>query len=266
MMLTWQPMNASTLKTGRIGNKQRQLTMKKQNVKIRGIFFDWDLTLARVIGDVTQDERLVALFQREGLLYGLEEIEAGVQYSLDDYRAHFAREMPKPQTQEEVTEHYRRILKYLRHKPVSQSLLNRLYNGYGQLPVFLYDDAVPTLRALAEEGLTLGIISNHTRDARRMMQELVGEFVPTAQIFISQEMGIHKPTGSIFSMALQIIGLAPEQCVFVGDSLRADAIGAVEEGHFQLGLWLDREESGSDMVLPPGVVRITSLTEVLNFV
>jgi FMN phosphatase YigB (HAD superfamily) len=259
-------MNVSTLKTSRIGKKQRQLTMRKQRVKIRGVFFDWDLTLARVIGDVSQDERLAALFQREGLSYTLEEIGAGVQYSYDTYRARFAQEMPKPQTQEEVTEHYRRILKYLGHKPVNRPLLNRLYDGYGQLPVILYDDTLPTLQILAEKGLTLGIISNHTRDVRKMMQQLMGEIIPARQIFISQEVGLHKPAGSIFSMALQFLGLVPEQCIFVGDSLRADAIGAVEQGRFQLGLWLDREEIGAGVVLPPGVVRITSLAEVVDFI
>lgn len=265
-MLTWQPTNVSTLKIDRIGSKQRQLTMTKHNVETKGVFFDWDLTLARVIGDITQDERLAALFQREGLSYTLEEIETGVQYSYDYYQARFAHEMPKPQTQEEVTEHYKRILTYLRHRPITQSLLNRLYNGYGQLPVLLYDDAMPTLQALAQKGLTLGIISNHTRDARSMMQELVGEIIPPEQIFISQEMGLHKPTGSIFSLPLQFLGLAPEECLFVGDSLRADAIGSVEQGNFRLGLWLDREESGADIELPPGVVRITSLSEALNFI
>ena len=266
MMLTWQPMNVGTLKTGRIGNKQRQLTMKKRNTKIRGVFFDWDLTLARVIGDVSQDERLAALFQKEGLPYAVEEIEAGVQYSLDTYQARFAQEMPKPQTQEDVAEHYKRILTYLQHEPINESLLNRLYNGYGQLPVFLYDDALPTLRTLAKKGLTLGIISNHTRDARRMMEALIGEIIPPEHIFISQEMGLHKPAGSIFSLALQFLDLAPEHCAFVGDSLNADAIGAVEQGHFQLGLWLDREGRGGNMTLPLGVVRITALKEVPNFV
>ena len=265
-MLTWQPMNVSTLKTDRIGNKQRQLTMKKRNTKMRGVFFDWDLTLARVIGDVTQVERLVALFQKEGLPYTLEEIEAGIQYSLDSYRTQFRQEMPKPQTQAEITEHYKRILTYLQHQSINQALLNRLYNGYGQLPVFLYDDALPTLHILAEKGLTLGIISNHTRAARNMMHALIGEIIPPEQIFISQEMGLHKPAGSIFSLALQFLELAPEDCAFVGDSLIADAIGAVEQGFFSLGLWLDREKKGTNVALPPGVVRITSLTEVLNFV
>ncbi|MCB8942509.1 MAG: HAD family hydrolase [Ardenticatenaceae bacterium] len=240
--------------------------MTKQNVEVKGVFFDWELTLARSIGDVTQSERLAALFQSEGLPYSLEEIEAGIRYSYEYYQTRFAHEMPRPQTQEEIVEHYKRILMYLRHRPISAALLNRLYNRFGQLPTFLYDDTLPTLRALNAIGLTLGIISNHTRQVRHIMQDLVGNLVPAEQIFISQEVGLHKPTRSIFSMALQAVTLAPEECLFVGDSLNADAIGAVEQGGFRLGLWLDRDGVGQDVSLPANVVRITSLPEVLDYI
>jgi FMN phosphatase YigB (HAD superfamily) len=60
--------------------------------------------------------------------------------------------------------------------------------------------------------------------------------------------------------------LSPEETLFVGDSLDADAIGAVEQGNFRMGLWLDREDVGADVKLPPRVARITSLNDVLNFV
>ena len=264
-MLTWQPTNMSTLKTQRIANKQRQLTMTKQNMEIRGVFFDWELTLARSVGDVTQSERLRALFQSEGLNYTLAEVESGIQYSQDYYRTRFAHDMPRPQTPEEIAEHYKRILTYLRHRPINQALLDRLYNNFGQLPTFLYDDTLPTLKALHQMGLILGVISNHTREARSTMQRLISKFVPSEQITISQEVGLHKPTRFIFSIALQAVNLEPEECLFIGDSLDADAIGAVQQGGFRLGLWLDRENSGANVELPQGVVRITSLPEILDF-
>ena len=264
-MITWQPTTMSTLKTQRIGNKQRQPNMTKQNVEIRGVFFDWELTLARVVGDVTQSERLTALFQSEGLSYTLEEVEAGIQYSHDYYRTRFAHDMPKPQTPEEIAEHYKRILTYLRYRPISPALLNRLYNGYGQLPTFLYDDTLTTLQALDQRGITIGVISNHTRKVRHIMHQLIGSIVPPERIIISQEVGLHKPTSYIFSMALRAVDLEPEACLFVGDSLDADAIGAVQQGGFRLGLWLDRGNSGADVTLPQDVMRITSLPEVLDF-
>jgi HAD superfamily hydrolase (TIGR01549 family) len=266
MMLTWSPPNDSTLKTHSIGSKQRQPTMKKQNVKVRGVFFDWDLTLARTVGDVSADERLVALFRSQGLSYSLAEIEAAVQHSQTHYRQRFAQDMPRPQSQEEIAEHYKRILNYLKYESISDDLLEKLYNGYARLPTFLYEDALPTLRALDDRDISLGIISNHTRVVRYAMQQLVGELIPDDQIFISQEVGLHKPSPPIFSLALQLLYLSPEETLFVGDSLDADAIGAVELGNFRMGLWLDREDVGADVKLPPRVARITSLNDVLNFV
>ena len=35
------------------------------------VLFDWDLTLARVLGDASEDERLAALFRSQGLKYTL---------------------------------------------------------------------------------------------------------------------------------------------------------------------------------------------------
>ena len=265
-MLTWQPTTMSTLKIQRTGSKQCQPTMRTQNVAMKGVFFDWELTLARAVGDVSQSERLTALFQNEGLPYSLEQVEAGIAYSLEYYRTRFAHEMPRPQTQEEIVEHYKRILTYLRYRPISSALLNRLYNGFGQLPTYLYDDTLPILRTLDQMGLTLGVISNHTRQARSMMQGLLGEIVPAERIFISQEVGLHKPNSFIFSIALQTADLEPEECLFVGDSLNADAIGAVQQGGFHLGLWLDREDVGADVELPPNVVRITSLSGILDYI
>ena len=266
-MLTWQPTTMSTLITKRIGNQHRQLTtMTKENVEVRGVFFDWELTLARAVGDVTQEERLAALFQNEGLPYTAAQIKAGIQYSYDYYRTRFAHEMPRPQTQEEIVEHYRRILIYLRHRPISQPLLNRLYNGFALLPTFLYDDSLPTLRALTQMGIVVGVISNHTRQAREVMRQLIGSIVPSERIFISQEMGLHKPNSFIFSIALHTVDLAPEECLFVGDSLNADAVGAVQQGGFQMGLWLDREDVGASRPLPAGVARIQSLPEILDYI
>jgi putative hydrolase of the HAD superfamily len=98
------------------------------------------------------------------------------------------------------------------------------------------------------------------------MHELIGNLIPPDRITISQEVGLHKPTPFIFTMAVQAVDLEPEECLFVGDSLNADAIGAVQQGGFRLGLWLDREGTGADVALPPGVVRITSLAEVFDFI
>jgi HAD superfamily hydrolase (TIGR01549 family) len=272
-MLARQPHTheSGILKIRRIGNQrigtiQRRHSMTNQQRDIRGVFFDWELTLARTIGDVSNDERLTALFQSQSLSYSLIEMQQAIQASRDDFWAEYAQEMPRPQTQQEIIEHYTRILSHLGHSDISETLLNNLYNGYARLPTELYDDALATLQALSEQGVTLSIVSNHAADARLVMEDLVGAYIPPERIVISQEVGQHKPDKSIFETALSLVDIAPEHCLFVGDTLEADAIGAVQQGKFKLGLWLDRLGKGSRLALPEGVIRIRSLYEVLNYI
>ena len=77
---------------------------------------------------------------------------------------------------------------------------------------------------------------------------------------------MHKPGAQIFDYALDVLNVAPEMSLFVGDDLTVDAIGAVKAGGFGMGLWLDRRNIGIDRGLPPRVARITSLKEVLTYV
>ncbi len=97
------------------------------------------------------------------------------------------------------------------------------------------------------------------------MQSYLGRFIQPGHIIISDEVGVHKPMPSVFTQAAAALDLLPQQCLFVGDNLHVDAIGAVHEGGYRLGLWLDRQHDAWDEPLPPGIMRITSLTEVLDF-
>ena len=55
--------------------KQYWLNMNRLHAPIKAVFFDWELTLARVLGDVSNTERLAALFQSQGLPFTLQEIQ-----------------------------------------------------------------------------------------------------------------------------------------------------------------------------------------------
>ena len=83
---------------------------------------------------------------------------------------------------------------------------------------------------------------------------------------------MYKPTPSIFLHAVAELKVSPEACVFVGDNLEGDAIGAVEKGEFQTGLWLDRGATTSTALstdvssFPPHVHRITTLADVIDYI
>ena len=91
-----------------------------------------------------------------------------------------------------------------------------------------YQRTGETLRALAEHGLSIGIVSNTGWDIRQAF-EVHGASSSVASFTLSYEAGAMKPDPKIFAAACESLGLAPEQVVMVGDDPRADG-GAAHAG------------------------------------
>ncbi|PID86722.1 MAG: hypothetical protein CSB13_02920 [Chloroflexi bacterium] len=234
--------------------------------KFKCVLFDWDLTLTRVVGDVSPEERLTALFQKEGLPYTLAEVEKAIRSYKREVKTGQLKRIGKKQTQREIAQYYRDVLTRLDHMDLDWELMNRLYDAYSYLPHSLYEDVLPLLKRLKKQGFRLGIISNHSRLIRPVIEKTLRDFVQPEHIIISQEEGVHKPAKTIFKLASNRVGHLPEACVFVGNDLYVDAVGAVTAGEYGLGLWLDRDlDSRSLSGLPGRVYRINSLMLVLDY-
>lgn len=103
----------------------------------------------------------------------------------------------------------------------------------------------PLLEALREHGLKLGLVSNAFdpgwllhRDLERMGLEERLDF----SVF-SSEVGMRKPHPAIFERALEALGAAPENALFVGDRLFEDVRGAAELGMTTVqALWYRADE------------------------
>lgn len=232
------------------------------------LFFDWDFTLAYTrINDNTMGERLAFMFDKAGLPYSRKEIEGALQQYEEDVAAGKFVPVPHRQKRRDIARMYQRLFDYLGEEDKSWAMMERLYGTYASLPTFLYADSRPILRRLGQEGYQLGIISNHSRSARAVIESLIGDLVPAEHIVLSEELGVHKPAKSIFRRAAARTGSRPEDCLLVGDNLQVDAAAAVARGGYRCGIWLDRTEKGEQRVLPDQVTRITSLAalpEMLN--
>lgn len=91
-------------------------------------------------------------------------------------------------------------------------------------------DAVVVLAQLRSAGLRLGIVTNgYARLQRRKAREH-GLDSAVDFLLISEEAGAHKPEPTIFEMALAHAGVAPDQALFVGDTLDSDIVGARTAG------------------------------------
>jgi len=94
-----------------------------------------------------------------------------------------------------------------------------------------------TLDELRRRGLALGIVSNIDKD----QLEHLGRLAELPRYFdwllSSEEAGSCKPDAGIFAEALRRARCAPEEALFVGDSLSADIAGANAAGIRSVLLW-----------------------------
>jgi len=77
--------------------------------------------------------------------------------------------------------------------------------------------------------VTLGVISNFYGNLDRILEE-VGVAPLLATIVDSGRVGLHKPAPEIFALAVQRIGCAPAEALYVGDSFEKDIVGARAAG------------------------------------
>lgn len=244
----------------------RRSPRKSEENRISAILFDWDFTLAYTLGDVSPGRRMAALFEQAGLSYSPEAVEAALLRYQQAARQGKVQSLHQMQRRQDLTRLYRNLLTHLGHPETSREIAYRLYSAYAHLPTMLYDDARPALQVLQQQGLKLGVLSNHAVSVRDVIEHFVGDFIPSRHITISEEVGVHKPSKTIFRRAAGRMRTPPAQCLYVGDNLIVDAVGAVQIGGYGLGLWLDRRGKDTSRSLPPNVTRITSLRQVADFV
>ena len=191
---------------------------------IRAVLFDWGDTLfsspdaARVIVDAAR--------------------ERGVQVTEEDARALWAEIWAAGKTPEELAKG--RDLSLDLHRSAWTSLFERADRVVPGLAPLLYErvmsqeqwipyaDTDPTLRALRQAGLKIGIVSNVPVELAPIFEArgLSGYIDAFTQ---SYEVGAEKPDPAIFLEACRRLGVAPEETLMVGDHAVADG-GAVRAG------------------------------------
>ena len=233
---------------------------------IKAVLFDWDTTLAMIGGNVSTSQKLARLLQDQDFSYSPADIGDALQIRQERIQAGKLRGKLEPQTRQDILHYYMQFLSILKCTRSDRAFAYRLYGEFGRLPVLLYEGTLSVLQKLAEMGVTLGIISNTSKSARETIEVNFRGYIPPGHIIISEEIGVHKPARTIFRLAAARVNIPAEDCLFVGDNLHVDAIGAVQQGGYALGLWIDRKGKGADLALPKGVYRISLLAEILHFV
>jgi len=120
----------------------------------------------------------------------------------------------------------------------------------------LREGVVDTLMALRDHGCHLGIVSNIDDDQLTHMVELSRVDRYFDSILSSEQAQSCKPDLKIFTEALQRAGCAPEEALFVGDSLQQDIPGANRMGLQSVLIW-DRIDSDPSLAAarPRHIIR-----------
>lgn len=119
----------------------------------------------------------------------------------------------------------------------------------------LYDDVEPALRALAADGIKIGLISNSHRRLAEFQSHFELEGLIAGAIS-SSDHGFMKPHPSIFKAALRLVDVEPSEAVMVGDNIRQDVEGALNAG---MRAVLLKRDGG---LAPDGIQVIRSLQDL----
>jgi putative hydrolase of the HAD superfamily len=129
----------------------------------------------------------------------------------------------------------------------------------------LREGVVETLQALRQRGLHLGMVSNIDDDQLEHLLAVAGLRPCFDSLLSSEAAGACKPHPAIFEEALRRAGCAPDEALFVGDTLAQDIAGANAVGMRSVLIWHreDRQPAYAE-VRPTHVIRrIPELLELL---
>lgn len=103
-------------------------------------------------------------------------------------------------------------------------LLENIFNKCSYLPWEKFEDTT----FLSEIKLPMGIISNFNSSLK---EKIILHFdVQFSNIFVSEELGVAKPSPEFYQKALKIIGIEPSEILYVGDSIKLDVEPAKKLG------------------------------------
>ena len=129
----------------------------------------------------------------------------------------------------------------------------------------LLPDAADTLAALRRRGLRLGLITNGESRLQNAKVDLCGLRPLLDLSAVSGDEGIHKPDPRLFRRIAARLGVAAEDCLFVGDNVKNDIEGALSAG--MQAAWIDLGHPAAhpcyDRPVPAAAHRIHALHELL---
>lgn len=121
--------------------------------------------------------------------------------------------------------------------------------------------AEETIRSLKASGFRLGIGTDMTARVQFQKLERLGMLGYFDFIVSSEEAGVDKPAPEMFALCVKKAGCRPEECLFIGDSLKKDVRGALAAG-MSAAWYCPSEEASSGEAKDANVWVIRDLSEI----
>ena len=206
--------------------------MMSELVMLKAVIFDVDFTLARPGPDLGPEG-----YERLGARYGLTLDPARYadarRAALVDLKRH-----PELDHDEEIWIRFtQRIIEGMGGAGDTYAAACEMEGAWAHAHHFeLYEDAIPTLGALRDRGLKLGLLSNSARD----LDAFVGHHgLAVDAVLTSRAHGKTKPHETIFRRMLELLDVVAGDAVMVGDTIEDDVEGATAVG--MRAVLVDRE-------------------------
>ena len=127
-----------------------------------------------------------------------------------------------------------------------------------------YPEAAPTLAALRQAGLAIGVCSNWGWELDAFLHQ-VGLLHLVDAAVTSARAGARKPHPLAYGRVLSALDIAPADAVFVGDSWGPDVEGPRRAGMAAVHVWRAGEREGEEApALRDGVWRVADLSELVS--
>jgi putative hydrolase of the HAD superfamily len=175
-----------------------------------------------------------SLARRLGLSVELARCESGMRAEMRHYRAHCTSARDAPTLAALRLECASLLADALALDVSGPELLPALTDA---IAFRAYDDAEPTLAALAATGLQLAVVANWDVSLTDVLARL-GLARHLAVVVTAAEAGAAKPDARPFQLALERLGITAAACLHVGDDPVTDVAGAQAAG--LASLLLDR--------------------------
>jgi HAD superfamily hydrolase (TIGR01662 family) len=200
--------------------------------KYDAVFFDFDETL--VHADPPVFDTFLPACEKLGLSFDEDQVKSGHRFLYEYFAGETAMKDYERLKRDMSKFHNELTARTLNLMGVDESAATQAVND-GQLTVRLPEghrcgtDSHQVLETLKDRGYKLGVISNNHRDIEAFCKHQ-GFSHHLDTVVTRVDAGCSKPDPRIFQMALDHVGVKPENSVYVGDNYFADALGSKQMG------------------------------------